>query len=229
MPTTPRAIAFFDLDNTLVRGSTMFLYAMTAWKHGHLRLGDLLRFGWHQITFLTVGETTAQHTAARGRGLDLIAGQSVEALNDIAHATARDAVSSRLIHASVARAKKHLADGVEVWIITASPQSFAQIVARDLGFTGALGTEVESKDGLATGRLLDEPLHGKRKVGAITRLAEANGVSLADCFAYSDSVNDVPMLEAVGHAIAVNPDRALTAAAREHGWEIIPLRQKRQA
>ena len=229
MPTTPRAIAFFDLDNTLVRGSTMFLYAMTAWKHGHLRLGDLLRFGWHQLTFLTVGETAAQHTAARGRGLDLIAGQSVEALNDIAHATARDAVHSRLIRASVERAQQHLADGVDVWIITASPQSFAQIVARDLGFTGALGTEVEAENGFATGKLLDEPLHGVRKVGAITRLARDSGISLADCFAYSDSSNDIPMLDAVGHAIAVNPDRELARVARERGWEIIPLRQKRRA
>lgn len=229
MPQTPRAIAFFDLDNTLVRGSTMFLYALTAWKHGHLRLIDLLRFGWHQVTFLAVGETTAQHTVARGRGLDLIAGQSVAALNEIAHATARDAVHSRLIQASVARAKQHLAAGVDVWIITASPQSFARIVAQDLGFTGALGTEVESQNGVATGRLLDEPLHGVRKVGAITRLAKENGVSLADCFAYSDSSNDIPMLETVGHAIAVNPDRELSKVARERGWEILPLRHKRPA
>jgi len=229
MPKTPRAIAFFDLDNTLVRGSTMFLYAMTAWKHGHLRLIDFLRFGWHQLTFLAVGETRGQHSVARGRGLDLIAGQSVAALDEIAHATARDAVHSRLIQSSVARAREHLADGFDVWIITASPQSFAQIVARDLGFTGALGTEVEARHGLATGRLLDEPLHGVRKVGAIRRLAKENGISLADCFAYSDSANDIPMLETVGHAAVVNPDRTLSKVARERGWEILPLRQKRPA
>ncbi|MEN9740000.1 MAG: hypothetical protein RLZ72_266 [Actinomycetota bacterium] len=229
MPQRPRAIAFFDLDNTLVRGSTMFLYAMTAWKHGQLRLIDLVRFGWHQLTFLTVGETAAQQTAAQGRGLDLIAGRSVEALSEIAHATARDAVGSRLITASLDRAQAHLAQGDEVWIVTASPKTFAEIVAADLGFTGALGTEVEAKDGFATGNLVNSPLHGKRKVVAITALAKARGVDLENCFAYSDSRNDIPMLSSVGHAFAVNPDRELAREAATRGWEIIPIRQKRQA
>ena len=229
MPQRPRAIAFFDLDNTLVRGSTMFLYAMTAWKQGQLRLIDLLRFGWHQVTFLTVGETAAQQSVAQGRGLDLIAGRSVQALSDIAHATARDAVGSRLIIASLDRARAHLANGDEVWIVTASPKSFAEIVAADLGFTGALGTEVESKDGIATGNLVDAPLHGKRKVVAITTLAREKGIDLGDCYAYSDSRNDIPMLNAVGHAFAVNPDRELAREATSRGWEIIPIRQKRRA
>lgn len=224
-----RAIAFFDLDNTLVRGSTMFLYALTAWKHGQLRLFDIIRFGWHQLTFLTVGETTAHSTIAQGRGLDLIAGRSVAALSEIAHATARDAVGSRLITASLERARAHLAQGDEVWIVTASPQSFAEIVAADLGFTGALGTQVEAKDGFATGNLVDAPLHGQRKVGAITALATSRGVALANCSAYSDSRNDIPMLEAVGHAHAVNPDRVLAREAARRGWEIIPIRQKRRA
>lgn len=229
MPQTPRAIAFFDLDNTLVRGSTMFLYALTAWKHGRLRLMDILRFGWHQFTFLAVGETAAHSSIAQGRGLDLIAGQSVESLAEIAHATARDAVRSRLISTSIERARTHLAEGDEVWIVTASPQTFAKILAVDLGFTGALGTQVEEKDGFATGNLVDAPLHGRRKVGAITALASARGVALADCFAYSDSRNDIPMLETVGHAFAVNPDRTLAREAVARGWEIIPIRQKRRA
>ena len=229
MPQPGRAIAFFDLDNTLVRGSTMFLYALTAWKQGQLRLLDILRFGWHQLTFLTVGETAAQHTAAQGRGLDLVAGQSVQALSDIAHATARDAVGSRLIQSSLDRARTHLANGDEVWIVTASPQLFAEIVAADLGFTGALGTVVESKDGVATGNLVNEPLHGARKVEAIAALAASKGVNLADCSAYSDSRNDIPMLSAVGHAHAVNPDRELAREATDRGWEIIPIRQKRRA
>lgn len=207
----------------------MFLYAVTAWKHKQLRLIDLVRFGWHQVTFLTVGETAAQQSVAQGRGLDLIAGRSVEALTEIAHATARDAVGSRLITSSLARARDHLANGDEVWIVTASPKSFAEIVAADLGFTGALGTEVESKDGVATGNLVNAPLHGTRKVTAITALAQQRGVKLADCFAYSDSRNDIPMLSAVGHAFAVNPDRELARVATERGWEIIPIRQKRQA
>ena len=207
----------------------MFLYAVTAWKHKQLRLIDLLRFGWHQLTFLTVGETIAQQNVAQGRGLDLIAGRSVEALSEIAHATARDAVGSRLITTSLNRAREHISNGDEVWIVTASPKSFAEVVAADLGFTGALGTEVESRDGYATGNLVDEPLHGKRKVVAISALAKSKGVKLSDCYAYSDSRNDIPMLNSVGHAFAVNPDRELAREAISRGWEIIPIRQKRQA
>lgn len=229
MPDRPRAIAFFDLDNTLVRGSTMFLYALTAWKHRQLRLIDLVRFGWHQLTFLTVGETAAQQSVAQGRGLDLVAGRSVQALSEIAHATARDAVGSRLIQSSLDRARQHLDRGDEVWIVTASPRTFAEIVATDLGFTGALGTEVEAKDGIATGNLVNPPLHGIRKVGAISKLAAERHIPLADCYAYSDSRNDIPMLSAVGHAFAVNPDRELERVAIERGWKIIPIRNKRQA
>ena len=229
MPQSGRAIAFFDLDNTLVRGSTMFLYALTAWKHKQLRLFDIIRFGWHQLTFLTVGETDAHSVVAQSRGLALIAGRSVAALAEIAHAAVRDAVGSRLITASLDRARAHLERGDEVWIVTASPLAFAEIVADDLGFTGALGTEVESKDGIATGHLVNAPLHGRRKVDAITELAKAKDVALADCSAYSDSRNDIPMLGAVGHAFAVNPDRGLTREAIRRGWEIIPIRQKRRA
>lgn len=207
----------------------MFLYAMTAWKQGRLSFGDLVRFGWHQVTFLTVGETAGQHTAARGRGLDLIAGQPVEALAAIANATARDAVAERLFSGTVERARRHLSQGDDVWIVTASPQALAQIVAKDLGFTGALGTRVEERDGVATGKLLGEPLHGPRKVDAITMIADKQGIKLSDCFAYSDSANDLPMLEAVGHPVAVNPDRALSSVARARGWEILPIRQKRRA
>jgi phosphoserine phosphatase len=88
---------------------------------------------------------------------------------------------------------------------------------------------VESKDGFATGNLVNSPLHGKRKVVAITALAKARGVDLENCFAYSDSRNDIPMLSSVGHAFAVNPDRELAREAATRGWEIIPIRQKRQA
>ena len=221
------AIAFYDVDNTIVDGSTMFQLARTAWAAGFIGLADVARFAWHQLTFLTIGETGAQMRTARGRGLSLIAGQPSEAIRQIARDAYRLHISRNLIQPTIERARQHLAEGDQVWLVTASPQYLGQIIAADLGFTGALGTLVEERDGVATGRLLGEPLHGPLKVAAITRLAHQHGVELANCYAYSDSVNDVPMLTAVGHPVAVNPDAALRAYARLHGWEVLAKRKKR--
>ncbi|MEY4457937.1 MAG: hypothetical protein RIS25_530 [Actinomycetota bacterium] len=223
----PPGIAFFDVDNTIVDGSTMFQLARTAWSEGFIGVVDVARFAWHQLTFRTVGETGAQMRTARGRGLELIKGKPSESIRQIAKDAYRLHISRNLIGPSVDRARQHLAHGDSVWLVTASPQYLGHIIATDLGLTGALGTLVEERDGVATGQLLGEPLHGPLKVDAIRRVAREQGVELADCWAYSDSINDVPMLTAVGHPVAVNPDAALRAYARLHGWEILGKRKKR--
>ena len=100
----------------------------------------------------------------------------------------------------------------------------AQIIAQRLGLTGALGTVAESVDGIYTGRLVGELLHGPAKAHAVRALAASEGLDLRRCTAYSDSVNDVPMLSVVGTAVAVNPDRDLRDVARERGWQIRDFR-----
>ncbi len=221
------AIAFFDVDNTLVRGSTMYQLAKTAWRAGHIHVADVARFAWHQLMFLLVGETPGQLRTARGRGLALIAGQPAAGIRAIAETAFVRGIRPRLMEQTVARAKAHMEHGDEVWIVTASPQDLGAIIARELGLTGALGTVVEERGGIATGRLVGEPLHGPLKVVAIRRLAAERGIDLADCSAYSDSINDLPMLSAVGHPVAVNPDAALRRHARAAGWDIVGERKKR--
>jgi phosphoserine phosphatase len=103
------------------------------------------------------------------------------------------------------------------------------LIARRLGLTGALGTVAESRDGVYTGRLVGEPLHGPAKAAAIRALAEREGLDLSRCAAYSDSANDIPMLSLVGHPVAVNPDPQLRRIAREQGWEIRDFRTGRKA
>ena len=105
----------------------------------------------------------------------------------------------------------------------------ALIIARRLGLTGALGTVAESVDGHYTGRLVGEVLHGPAKAHAVRALAVTEGLDLRRCTAYSDSVNDVPMLSAVGTAVAVNPDRDLRDIARARGWQIRDFRTGRRA
>jgi HAD superfamily hydrolase (TIGR01490 family) len=128
-----------------------------------------------------------------------------------------------------ALAMAHLDAGQQVWLVTATPFELADVIARRLGFTGAMGTVAESVDGVFTGRLLGDILHGSGKAHAVRALAIRQGLNLKRCTAYSDSINDVPMLSLVGTAVAVNPDSDLRDVARERGWEIKDFRTARKA
>ena len=124
---------------------------------------------------------------------------------------------------------RNLDAGQRVWLVTATPVELATIIARRLGLTGALGTVAESIDGVYTGRLVGEMLHGPAKAHAVRALAAREGLDLRRCTAYSDSANDVPMLSVVGTAVAVNPDSGLRETARKRGWEIRDFRTGRKA
>lgn len=113
--------------------------------------------------------------------------------------------------------------------MTAAPVETATIIARRLGLTGALGTVAESVDGIYTGRLVGEPLHGPAKAEAVRALAAAEGLALERCAAYSDSHNDIPMLSLVGHPYAINPDTKLRKHAQAHDWRLRDYRTGRKA
>src|SRR5581483_6788462 len=123
----------------------------------------------------------------------------------------------------------HLDAGQRVWLVTAAPAELASLVARRLGLTGALGTVSEIENGIYTGRLVGEPLHGPAKAEAILALADNENLDLGECSAYSDSANDLPMLTTVGHPVAINPDAKLKRYARENGWDIRDFRTGRKA
>jgi HAD superfamily hydrolase (TIGR01490 family) len=138
-------------------------------------------------------------------------------------------MAERIWTGTKALAQLHLDAGQRVWLVTATPVELASIIARRLGLTGALGTVAEVVDGAYTGRLVGEPLHGPAKAAAVLALADREGLDLDRCSAYSDSINDLPMLSAVGRAVAVNPDSALRMEARTRGWEIRDFRTGRKA
>jgi phosphoserine phosphatase len=116
-----------------------------------------------------------------------------------------------------------------VWLVTAAPIEIASVIARRLGLTGALATVAEQVDGVYTGELVGEMLHGEGKAVAVRTLAEREGLDLERCYAYSDSSNDLPMLSLVGHPCAVNPDSTLRAHAKANGWRIRDYRNRRRA
>ncbi len=227
IPSTPiegRVIAFFDVDNTLLRGASIYHLGRGAFRRRMLTVRDLLVFGWQQVRFIAVGENLSHLERVRERALELAGGHSEADLVELANEVYDRYISPKLWPESVALAHDHLARGHEVWLITATPTAIAQVIAGRLGLTGALGTEIEAVGGVLTGRLVGEVLHGGRKADAARALAERLGADLEECWAYSDSRNDIPLLELVGHPVVVNPDATLARYARERGWSRLRLR-----
>lgn len=223
-PTDRPIIAFFDVDNTLLRGASVYHLAKGARRRGMLSLGELVKFGWHQARFVSRGENGRVLHGVRERALQLIRGHNDTELGDIATSVYESDIAPRLWPETVDLTREHLAKGHEVWLITAAPLAVASVIAERLGLTGALGTRFESADGVYTGNLLGEVLHGTEKAVEATRLTRELGASLADCWAYSDSRNDIPLLELVGHRVVVNPDVALAHHARAEGWAQLRLK-----
>lgn len=214
-------IAFFDVDNTLLHGASVYHLGRIAWKRGHVGWRDLSRFAWQQARFKSVGENHRHQLAVRDRALELVAGHSVLELEAIAVETYDAHLQALLLPQVVERARAHLAQGHEVWLLTATPEACARVIAERLGLTGAIGTRIESVDGVFTGALLGPVMHGGHKADAAARLAGERGVRIADCWAYSDSRNDIPLLELVGHQQVVNPDAALARHAASRGWPVM--------
>lgn len=217
-------IAFFDVDNTLLRGASIFHIGFGAFRKHLISVRDILTFGWHQLSFLRVGENVEHLAVAKDRALSLVEGHSVAEIEQLTHEIFDSSLSKNLWPETVALAHEHLAKGHEVWLVTATPKIVAQIIADRLGFTGALGTLAEEIDGVFTGRLVGDVMHGAHKADAAGLLAEQKNAVLADCWAYSDSKNDLPLLTMVGHRVVVNPDKPLAVHAIAEDWPIMRLK-----
>jgi HAD superfamily hydrolase (TIGR01490 family) len=222
--------AFFDVDNTMMVGASIFHFARGLAARKFFTTADLAGFAWQQLKFRVGGrETRYSTTTGRDTALSFAAGRSVAEFTALGEEIYDELMADRIWAGTQALAQMHLDAGHRVWLVTATPVELARIIATRLGLTGALGTVSESVDGIYTGRLVGEILHGPAKAHAVQALAAAEGLDLSRCTAYSDSVNDVPMLSAVGTAIAVNPDSELRDIARERGWLVRDFRTGRRA
>ncbi len=224
------AAAFFDVDNTMMVGASIFHFARGLAARKFFNTTDLAGFAWQQVKFRVGGkESSYSTTTGRDTALSFVAGRAVGEIIELGEEIYDELMADRIWAGTRALAQMHLDAGQRVWLVTATPVELALIIARKLGLTGALGTVAESVDGVYTGRLVGEILHGPAKAHAVRALAVTEGLDLRRCTAYSDSVNDVPMLSAVGTAVAVNPDSELRDAAKEHGWQIRDFRTGRKA
>ncbi|HET7304349.1 MAG TPA: HAD-IB family hydrolase [Segeticoccus sp.] len=220
--------AFFDLDNTVLRGASIFFLAKGLWQRDFFGVRDIAEMAWKRAHFSLLGENLKHVDEIREQALGVVAGHSVAEINAAGADIYDELMAERLWPGTVALARQHLEAGEQVWLVTASPVELARVMAERLGFSGALGTVAEQRDGVYTGQLIGELLHGEEKALAVRALAEEHGLDLARCAAYSDSANDIPLLSLVGHPCAVNPDARLRAHAQAHGWRIRDFRTGRK-
>jgi len=219
-PSAPNAAAFFDLDRTLISGSSTFTFGVAAWRasllEGRQLTGDAVR----ALSFRLFGASDERTRQTRDRLLDAIRGTDEVDLAQLSHT-----IVPRLVEQVRPESREliewHREAGRDQWIVSASAQGIVDPLAHAIGMTGGIGTRVQVKEGTFTGELDGPFVYGEGKVVAIRAIARERGYDLSRCYAYSDSISDRPMLELVGHPVAVNPDRDLETLARARGWPIV--------
>jgi HAD superfamily hydrolase (TIGR01490 family) len=213
--------AFFDLDRTVMSGASTYFFAKAAVKSGFYSRRMLLRGAWKTFWFKRRGASDEQSEAARDQVLAAVQGRTRAGLE----ALLPEVLGPILLNVYpeiYRRILDHERAGVPTYLCSASPIEVVEPVARALGMTGALATRAETDaDGTYTGRLVGPFCYGSGKVVAMESESERAGIDLDASWGYSDSISDQPMLERVGRAVAVNPDKALRSIALEREWEIL--------
>jgi HAD superfamily hydrolase (TIGR01490 family) len=216
-----KAAAFFDLDRTLIQGSSAFQFGRAAFRAGMLSRRRLIADAWANVMFRLRGSNDDDTHALRDRISASLEGTRVLDLERLGAAVLAG-VLPRIYPEVLALAHEHQDAGRSVYITTAASQELADILAQVLVLDGGIGSQFsEAVDGVYTGRPTGLFIYGAGKASAIERLAERKGIDLAESYAYSDSASDLPMLRLVGHPVAVNPDRELLRVARQEGWGVM--------
>ncbi len=217
--------AFFDLDRTLISGSSTFTLAAAARNAGMIPNHQLLRASLGAIMFKLAGAGDDTTDRVRDQLLQFVTGQRQDDL-----AALNERVLPILLGMIRPEARRlldlHRHAGRSTYIVSAAPQEIVGPLAQSLGMAGGIGTRGEVRDGVYTGQLAGPFCYGAGKVEAMHELSRWDGLDLAQCYAYSDSASDLPMLRAVGHPVAVNPDKRLEREARRNGWPIVHFRQR---
>ena len=228
MALTGKRAAFFDVDNTLIRGSTIYFLGRGMYQRGYFTKKDISRFVLANLRFRLTGKENKEEIARfQSAATDFIGGHNVKDIEAIAQQIYDEFVSPAMWQGTIDIAQTHIANGVEVYLVTAAPEDMATLIAKRLGLTGALGSKAETKDGKYTGAMLGLLLHGKEKAVAVRELAKQKSLNLDDCYSYSDSHNDFPLLQCVGHPSAINPDAKLRIRALKENWPIHDFRRMR--
>jgi HAD superfamily hydrolase (TIGR01490 family) len=222
-------VAFFDVDNTILRGASVFQLGIGLYRRGFISVRDIVKAWRMNLRYNLFGESASSVSVTKTRSLSAIEGKSVAEMVGVAEQVWDEVLSGRVFPGAKHLVDQHLAKGHEVWLISASPTVVVDLVAARVGATGGLGTRLEAADGSFTGELVGGLLHGPAKAEAALALAAERGVDLPASYAYGDSANDIPLLDLVGHPCGINPDRRLRRYCREHRWPVREFRDKRRA
>ncbi len=218
---TPRAAAFFDLDKTVIAKASMVAFSGPLHRAGLLSRRMLLRAAWGQLVYAQFGPSPVKLAKMRDSVLRLTEGWDQAEISAIVRERLVDVVEPIVFDEALDLIREHQAAGRKVFIVSASPEEIVAPLAQFLGVDEALATRAElDVDGRYTGRT-ERYCYGPEKVSAMEDAARRDGIDLPASYAYSDSATDLPMLEAVGHPVAVNPDRELLRAARAKDWEVL--------
>ena len=224
-----KRVAFFDVDNTLLKGSTLFFLGRGMYQRGFFTKKDISAFVLANLRYrLTGKENRDEIVRFQNAACEFIKGHNVVEIEKIGQEIYEEYVSPAIWQGTVEIAQEHLAKGEEVWLVTATPLDMANLMARRLGFTGALGTKAETKDGIYTGKMIGNLLHGREKAVAIKELSLSESFDLKNCYAYSDSHHDIPLLESVGNPRVINPDTLLEIRAYRDNWPVYDFRRARK-
>jgi HAD superfamily hydrolase (TIGR01490 family) len=221
--------AFFDLDKTLLPGAALVPLAREMYRQRMFTFGTIARVAVDQLIYRISGaEDEELMERAKDLTLGSVRGKTAEEIRSLAGGVAREEIIPRFYPQAVELLSRHKRAGREVYISSSSPQDFLALLAEELDIDGVIGTRAAVRDGRYTGELEGPMCHGPEKARRVAELAAERGIDLSRSFAYSDSLNDLPMLEMVGTPVAVNPDRRLLQVARRRGWEVLDYRNARR-
>ena len=212
--------AFFDLDKTILAKSSSFAFARPFYKGGLIGRSDVIRSAYAQFVYLASGADHAQMETMREYMSKLVTGWDVQTVRQIVAETLDEIVDPMIYEEAATLIAEHKAAGRDIIIISSSGTDVVEPIGARLGADLAIGTQVAIEDGRYTGEILFYA-YGEGKAEAMRSLAAERGYDLAECYAYTDSHTDLPMLEAVGFPTAVNPDAELRAVAVEREWPLI--------
>ncbi|MGO9077782.1 MAG: HAD family hydrolase [Streptosporangiaceae bacterium] len=212
--------AFFDLDKTIISRSSALAFAPSLYRHGLLTRAEALRSAWAQLAFRLRGADHDRMERIREQVAQVCRGWPAERVSEIV-GRHLDEIITPLVYPEVRQLlAEHRAAGRDLVIVSTSGEEMVGPIGTLLGATSVIATRMQVADGHYTGAM-DFYAYGEAKARRVRELAGERGYRLADCYAYSDSVTDLPMLEAVGRPHVVNPDRALRRVARERGWPVL--------
>lgn len=212
--------AFFDLDKTILGTSSTLAFTKPLYEQGLIKRADVVQSAYHQFIFSIAGADHDQTEKMRQYLSTLVAGWEVETLNGIVKETLSQQITPTVHAEAVELIEKHKSLGHTVVIVSASGSEIVKPVADLLGADYTIATELEVFNGKYTGQI-GFYAYGDNKASAIKEFADERGCDLANSFAYSDSITDLPMLEVVGHPTVVNPDSGLKEVAMDRSWPIL--------